>query len=72
VGHRRHGRAATMMGERMMVLGGAWTTRSTGDDGGRPATTVDVQRANTRWRRPKCKVAASKCEGRRNQVVFKF
>jgi hypothetical protein len=55
-----------MMGERMMVLGGAWTTRSTGDDGGRAAGEY--------------KVAASKMQSggiqmrreKRNQVVFKF
>jgi hypothetical protein len=66
VGHIRHGRAATMMGERTMVLGGAWTTRSTGDDGGCAAG--------------KCKVAASKMQSggiqmrreKRNQAVFKF
>jgi hypothetical protein len=35
-----------------------------GNDGGWAATTVVERRANARWQRPKCEVAAqSKCEG---------
>jgi hypothetical protein len=39
-----------------------------GDNGERVVTTVGGRRANAMWWRQKCKVAASKCEGRKENV----
>jgi hypothetical protein len=79
-GGKHGGRGAAMSGEvrwgvdeaarrRRRWASGRWSSSGRGRCG-RSAMMVSGGQANARWRRQKCKVVASKCEGRKETTPF--